>query len=103
MSLEEELERKSGISVRKIGSLRLMTAPDAMSFLDACLASGALVLGVEGFRLKDGEVHPDQNAIADFSGLEQPQASIDEARRFVERTATPSLLFDFTIAEGSGT
>jgi hypothetical protein len=95
------LGRKAGIEIREVGGLQLVALADARAFLEACEAAGVLVLGVEGFRLDSGQVHPDLGAIADFSQLTDSRESVLEARSFVEAVGQPEMLFDFALSEGS--
>lgn len=92
-----ELAGRAGIAIRAVGGLELIAAAEAPAFLDACSGVGARVLGVEGFRIWEGGVEPDMNAIADLSGVLDPDDSVAEARGFVSAAAS-DLSFDFTLA-----
>ncbi|MCP4674702.1 MAG: hypothetical protein GY854_04140 [Deltaproteobacteria bacterium] len=100
MGLIDTLARHSGLQLRKVGSLQLVAFPDVQYFLDACMAAGILVIGIEGFSTEDGEVRPDMSAIADFSELTRSSQSIVEARMFVDSVGRPEMLFDFTLSKG---
>ena len=102
MGLTAELATSAGISFRRSGGLELIGSADADAFLDECAKAGARVLGIEGFRLGGGKTRPDMSAIADLSGIEDPGASVDEARAAVAEIGQPGLLFEFTMLLGAG-
>jgi hypothetical protein len=60
-------------------------------------ASGLRILGVDGFYLRDDEIHVDMSRIADFSSVTDASQSIDESRRFVDEVAVADLMLDFTL------
>lgn len=99
MGLTLALGRQAGIGIREVGGLELVAFADARSFLDACVAAGVLVLGIEGFYLDSGQVRPDIDAIADFSQMTDSEGSVVEARSFIEAVGRPEMLFDFTLSE----
>lgn len=53
-----------------------LSLAEARSFIAERLASGSAVLGMEGFRVRDGAKYPDLDCIADFSpdGVESMEA-----------------------------
>jgi hypothetical protein len=98
MEQVKELARMASVKLHHQGGLLLISSEDAPRFLDACERQEVLVLGVDGFRILDGVVEPDMNAIADFSTLVDAQESVTESRRFVAAIRTPGTLFEFTLA-----
>lgn len=102
MGLTAELATAVGIPVRRTGSLELIPSFDAAAFLDECSKAGVRVLGFEGFRMTDGETRPDMSAIADLSDVEDPTASVEEARIIVDEIAASDLLLEFTLSRGTG-
>ena len=101
MGLTAEIGRGIGIDVRLRGALELISSKDAALFLDACSSAQVRVLGIEGFELEAIEIRPDMSAIADFSAIEDPLASVEEARRFVEELPSTDLFLDFTLSRAS--
>ena len=97
MGSVEHLARDAGVAVRRVGGLNLVAADDVDQLLDAFERAAVRVVGAEGFRLGDGDVRPDMNAILDIADLDDNSESIGEARSFVKRVATPDLLFEFVI------
>lgn len=102
MGLTAELAGSVGIPVQRSGSLELIASSDANGFLDECARAGVRVLGIEGFRLADAETRPDTSAIADLSAIEDPNASVEEARAAVVEISEPDLSLEFTLTRGSG-
>lgn len=93
------LGRQAGIDIREVGGLQLVALADAWAFLDACVAAGVLVLGIEGFYFDNDQVRPDMGAIADFSQMANSEESVLEARSFLGAVGRPEMLFDFTLSE----
>ena len=99
MGLTLALARRAGIGIREVGGLELVAFADTRFFLDACVAAGVLVLGIDGFYFDNGHVSPDMGAIADFSQMTNSEASVLEARSFIEVAGQPEMLFEFTLSE----
>ena len=99
MGLTLTLGRRAGIGIREVGGLQLVAFADARAFLDACVAAGMLVLGIEGFYFDNRQVRPDMGAIADFSQMTNSKESVLEARSFIDAVGRPEMLFDFTLSE----
>lgn len=97
MGLTAELAAGVGIRVHRSGSLELIPSSEAARLLDECATAGVRVLGLEGFRLADGETRPDMSAIADLSDVEDPAASVEEARAVVSEIEGPDLMLEFTL------
>jgi len=93
------LGRRAVIGIREVGGLQLVAFADARAFLDACVAAGVLVLGIEGFYFENGQVRPDMGAIADFSQMTSSEESVLEARTFIEVVGRSEMLFDFMLSE----
>lgn len=94
-----ELARRASVPLMTVGRAELITRDDAGRFLEACQKEGALIVGIEGFRIIGDRVEPDISSIADFSGLDDPVRSVTEARRFIE-SSKPDLAFDFSVRLG---
>lgn len=80
-----------------VGQPRTDSLVRAARLLDECATAGVRVLGLEGFRLADGETRPDMSAIADLSDVEDPAASVEEARAVVSEIEGPDLMLEFTL------
>lgn len=92
-----EIAAAAGVRLRERGGLALFDADSARAFLDACAKSGVRVLGIEGFDVAGDAVRPDMNAIADLSPIADPEASVAEAKAFLDGLGTTPLLFDFVL------
>ncbi len=99
MGLTLILGRNAGIKIQEIGGLALIAFADTQVFLDACVAAGVLILGVEGFYLNNAQVRPEMGAIADFSQIKDSKDSVLEARSFIEAAGRPDMFFDFTLSK----
>lgn len=98
MGLTLAMGRQAGIDIREVGGLQLVALADVRAFLEACLAAGVLILGIEGFRLDNGgQIRPDMGAIADFSQAKDSEESVREALSFVETVDQSGMLFDFAL------
>jgi hypothetical protein len=96
--LVEQIAARADVPVHWRAGLLLVAAPDAESFLDACDAKRVRVLGIEGLSLRGDELRPDMSRVADLSSLADPAGSVAEARRFLDRAATPGLMLDLTLS-----
>lgn len=82
------------------GDLELVDVRAARRIVDACAQEGFPVLGIEGFRLREGATVPEMTAIADFSGMlemsERDRAvqSAQAAHAFLDTVTDPELLFE---------
>ena len=80
------------------GSLYVEAAA-ARDFVDLCRKEGERILGIEGFRITKIETRPIASLVADFSEIESPSQSCDEALAFLScDEAREASHFDFTIA-----
>lgn len=80
----------------------VVSASEGSTFLDACAGAEVVVLGAEGFDVQGATVRPDMGAILDLSGIEDPQRSILEAKRFVEEVDRPGLMLEFVLEASPG-
>jgi hypothetical protein len=101
-----KIAASAGVRPRVRSGYVLFTLDDSRSFLEACSRYGVLVHGFDGFEVHDDWFMPEMGAIADFSGVTDPQESVVAAMRFleiieVEESSRKSpregtLMFDFT-------
>lgn len=99
MGLTLAMGRQARIGILEVSGLQLVALADAQTFLDACVAAGVVVLGIEGFRVDRGRVRADMDAMADFSQVTNSEESVVEARSFIEAVGQPDMLFDFALSE----
>jgi hypothetical protein len=78
--------------------MELIARGDAMAYLERCRAENARILGIEAFRRIDDHLVPIMDAILDLGSLDDPTASIEEARRFIADLDDPGLLLEFVLA-----
>ena len=90
------IARKADVPVHQVGRSSLIAWADAEAFLQACGDARGLILGIEGFHVLDDRLEPDMGWIADFSSLDDVDASIVESRSFI-RDAPRELFFDFLV------
>ncbi|MES1189700.1 MAG: hypothetical protein ABUS47_01350 [Steroidobacter sp.] len=99
MGLVAELAKVINIQVITKGSLDLVAMKDVNALLDEAMSRRLLVVGIEGFHIRDEQVMPDMNAIADFSAnihSDNPvNASIHQSLRFVREVGDAEMYFDF--------
>jgi hypothetical protein len=96
-SVVAEIAARAGVRLREAAGMQLVPAREAGVFLDACLTAGTRIIGIEGFDVLAGDVRPDMNAIADFSDIDDPRESIEEARRFLAVIEDEELALEFVI------
>lgn len=92
---------RAGVPVVDVGRQELIAARDARAFVESCLAERQRILGIEGFRLLDGGVEPQMDAIADFSSLSDSTDSTEEAQQFLASLGDRDLSFVFTLADAT--
>jgi hypothetical protein len=97
MGQVRELADRVCLRYRSAGGLTLFETAEAYRFLDACLAEGKIVLGIEGFYIDGKQVVPEMGAIADFSDVSSSGESIMEGRAFLGKVGALGLLFEFTL------
>jgi hypothetical protein len=102
VGLTAELADAVGIPVRRSGSLELIRAAEAGRLLDECAKERIRILGLEGFRLAGDETRPDMSVIADLSDVEDPAASVEEARAVVAETEKADLMLEFSLTRSAG-
>lgn len=103
MGLVKEIAESVSANVYHSGPTELISGADLVRFLGAVRSRGVCVLGLEGFRLVDGHLVPDMDAIADFSSVEDSaESTVAEALRFLSNVGEPELLYDVTLGEDSG-
>ena len=95
--LIDQLAEHAGVRVDRRPGVDLIAVEDAGPFLDACAARGVRILGLEGFYLRNDEIHVDLDRITDLSSIADASESIAEARRAIEAIRVPELLLDFTL------
>jgi hypothetical protein len=104
MGLIERLADDAGVSLTVHGSLHLVAAKDAERILSAIEKTGVVVLGIEGFHLRNGRISPDIEAIADFSDVSASTngslESVASSRQFMNRVRSHGLFVEFTIRSG---
>ena len=93
-----EIAKAAGVPFHLTSSATLIACDDAHAFLEACGAASIRVVGAEGFDLIEGGCRPDMRVILDLSGVDDAQASVDEARTFVADVCRNGLLFEFQLA-----
>lgn len=96
MRLTQELARRAGIPALRVAGFDFVAYADTEAFLDTCLASGVVILGVEGHYIENGRVYDDIALIADFSTITDCEESVLESRDFIRSVGRPGLVFDFT-------
>lgn len=100
MGLTSRIAQSVGVDVALHGSMELINHQQIAGFLKGCDAHDVHVLGIEGFRVREGWIEPDLNAILDCSYVSDRNRSRAEARAFIERMATTDLSYDFVFREG---
>ena len=92
--------QKHGIRFIERGEGSLyVEASAAHDFVDSCRKEECRILGVEGFRITRGETRPIDSLVADFSEIDSPSQSCDEALVFLNCDETREAShFNFTIA-----
>lgn len=104
MGLIAEIANSVGVRVRLSGQTELVAAADLVAFLEAVRSRELCVLGLEGFRVVEGSLVPEMDAIADFSTLSSSAASehsVAEALQFLSAVGAPDLYYDVTLREDS--
>jgi hypothetical protein len=103
MGLVAYLAELADVAVERVGALELVASKDVDAFLQAVKRRRAVVIGIEGFRIRGNQVIPDMNAIADFSDelldSETSAATIEMASRFLHEVAAPDVYFDFVLED----
>ena len=100
MGLTSRIAQSVGVDVALHGSMELINHRHIARFLTGCEAHDVHVLGIEGFRVREGSIQPDMNAILDCSYVSDRNRSRAEARDFIERMAATDLSYDFVFREG---
>jgi hypothetical protein len=98
-SMMDDLARRAGVTIQRTGALDLIPAAGASAFVNASSEAGVRILGIEGFKIIDGDARPDMTAIADFSDIRGEPASNAEAVAFMKSLNDPELMFEFTLDE----
>lgn len=81
----------------------MFSVSDGLVLMDYCERNGIAVLGVEGFRLKEGSRIPDMDCIADFSELAEisgpafPVRSIAAMKGFLSSMPEEELFLEFVL------
>jgi len=97
MGLAKQIADKYGVEILERPNSELVASKNFTSFLAACKEEGAVIIGIEGFRLEGKTIIPEMGAIADFSDLRSSEASASEATRFFLEVNDDSLFYNFTI------
>lgn len=100
----EVLAKAAGINLLIVGGLRLICSFDCQKIIATCKAQKVLILGLDGFIVKDRRPCADPNLIADYSELDgrdwdsSCNAAADAAQRFVSIVQNwPGVYFEFTL------
>jgi hypothetical protein len=103
VSIEKLPLNSLGLPTRWWGDVALFSVSDGLVLMDYCEKSGIAVLGVEGFRLKEGSRVPDMDCIADFSelaavsGAEFQERSIFAMKGFLSSMPEEDLFLEFVL------
>src|SRR5438874_631146 len=96
----ESVAKRAGVPVVHRNTLRLVRFEDCTAFLREARAEGAVVLGVEGFRVAPDSVMPLMDAITEFSNIESSEETIAATERFLASVGAPGMWFDFALGRG---
>lgn len=95
------IARSAGIDL--IEPAALIRSADMARLLSELRSRHAIILGLEGFELRDGTLVPRMDLIADFSSLsglpagERSASSIRETEGFLAQEGLGHLVFDVTL------
>ena len=81
----------------KRGETLMLSAPDALAFIDAARQRQARILGVDSFIVTETTTQPLMEHILDLSVGGVPADSWSEARRFVEQRRDSGFMFEIVV------
>lgn len=90
-------ERESIPFLTSAGSMVLFSRSDAKAFAQVCSDQQIVILGLEGFDLRDDAIVPDISAIADFSGVTDADLSVRSTFQFLDELPASDLVFEFVV------
>jgi hypothetical protein len=81
------------------GGVFLLSATDALRFVDACEQKGEDILGVEGFKVFGEKIQPFQEHSFDLYGKKENTHAI--TKEFIRQRINSDIWFEVGISQGS--
>jgi hypothetical protein len=91
----------AGIATLERKGMILIRCEDGAAFIEAAVASGLWIVGIEGFDVSPDWIRPDTDAMTDFSRAVDAAELADAARSFLRAAGRPGLYLDCALSEQS--